>query len=66
MKWSVGIGEARTLENLEVLQICVLGVYVEFHPGHSNVKVDTVEDLTQSRTEYRILAGVNAVGAGHA
>lgn len=45
-----GVEGQRTLQNLKVLQICILRVDVELHPGHRQIEVDTVEDLAESRT----------------
>jgi len=38
------------LEDLKVLQVCILRVDVELHPGHWHIEVDTVEDLAEGRT----------------
>ena len=39
-----------TLEYLEVLQVCILRIYIKLHPGHWDIEVDAVENLTESRT----------------
>jgi hypothetical protein len=39
-----------TLEDLEILQVCILRVDIELHPGHWDIEVDAVENLTESRT----------------
>ena len=38
------------MEDLEVLQVCILRVDVKLHPGHWDIEVDAVEDLAESRT----------------
>jgi hypothetical protein len=38
------------LEDLEILQVCILRIDVELHPGHWDIEVDTVEDLAESST----------------
>lgn len=38
------------MEDLEVLQVCVLGIHIELDSGHGDIEVDTVEDLAESRT----------------
>ena len=48
--WRWPRGSYRTLEDLEVLQICVLGVHIELDSGHWDIEVDTIEDLAESRT----------------
>ena len=42
-------GGSRTLEDLEILQVCILRVDVKLHPGHWDIEVDAVEDLAESR-----------------
>lgn len=41
----------RTLEDLEVLQICVFGIDIEFDPGHGNIEIDAVKNLAEGGTE---------------
>ena len=41
--------EDRTLEDLEILQVGILGIDVKLHPGHWDIEVDTIEDLAESR-----------------
>lgn len=46
-------GGRLTLEYLEVLQVCVLGINVELDPGHRDVEIDAVEDLAESRAVFQ-------------
>lgn len=43
-----------TLEDLEVLQVCVFGIYIELDASHGNIEVDTVEDLAKRRAVSRL------------
>ena len=45
----------RTLEDLKVLQVCILRIDIELHPGHWYIEVDTVEDLAESRAVGSLL-----------
>ena len=38
------------MEDLEVLQVCVFGVDIEFDSRHWHIEVNTIEDLAQGRT----------------
>lgn len=45
------VGELRlTLQDLEVLEVCIFGVDVELDAGHWDIKVDAVKDLAKSRS----------------
>jgi hypothetical protein len=42
-----------TLEDLEVLQVRVLGIDIKLDSGHRNIEIDTVENLAEGRTMYQ-------------
>lgn len=52
-----------TLEDLEVLEVRILGIHVELHSGHGNIEVDTVEDLAECGTIFQ--GSVIRLGGGH-
>lgn len=43
------------LEDLEVLQVCVFGIDIEFDSSHGDIEIDTVEDLAESGTSSTLL-----------
>lgn len=59
--WSVFVllmlglrSRGRTLEDFEVLQICIFGVDVELDSSHGDIKVDTIEDLAERRATQKL------------
>ena len=52
------------MQNFEVLDVCVLGINVEFDFGHWYVEIDTVEYLAESSTVDGRVSGC-ASGKGH-
>lgn len=55
-----GCGWRLTLQDLEVLDVCIFGVDVKFDSGHGHIEEDAVEDLAESGTVARRLV----VGSG--
>jgi hypothetical protein len=53
----------RTLKDLEVLQVCILRIDIEFDPGHGNIEVDTIENLAEGGTGI-LCQFVDTGGAG--
>ena len=45
-----------TLKDLEILQVSVFGIDVELDSSHWNIEIDTIEDLTESRTIFQRLS----------
>jgi len=41
------LGGFHTLEDLEVLDVCVFGVDVEFHASHGHIAVDAIVNLAE-------------------
>ncbi len=54
--WRRSRGRHRTLKDLEVLQVCVLGIDIEFDSGHRDIEVDAVKDLAESRTVFTMFS----------
>ncbi len=60
---STSIEGYRTLEDLEILQVCVFGIDVALDSVHGDIHIDAVKDLAESGTalqdvSYGIWSGV--------